>query len=181
VPIIYWRDPGGIAAWDRPKINNIAMPGTPVRVLKPKLKLRLQTTKASGSDGGGVVSKGLDLEPFQIQMTIDHKADFDALAQIMPLLIPRKNVKARDAQLRIDHPVLAMLGVYWCVADEIEPDPPNNGGPMVVTCRFMAVSPPKGGVTSKPEQAVLYNPTIIGTQPQPTDIRGRVPAPKPLR
>lgn len=156
-----------VKAWDKPTIGGKILPGV-VHLKDAGVTLRIQKAKASGSDGGGLTIKGLELPDFTFEGEITSEADHFAWDALVPLLLPRRDPKTR-APLPVYHPSLARYGIALAVVKDIHEEPPRAGGPLRYKIECLAVAAKKPGATKKADPAAVA-PTI------PLAVTGGVPA-----
>jgi len=144
--------------WEKPALANIQLPGV-VHLKGISIKLRVEHNKASGSDGGGSLLRGLEMPKFTFEMTLSSKEDEDAWNKITPILLPRKDPTQRGT-FSVYHPSLARLQIVACIVEELEEVPPVAGGPLMAKIHCIAVLPVKKNATKKVKAKVLPTPSI---------------------
>lgn len=139
-----WIAPGN-KKWNKPTIGNVELPGV-VHFKGISMKLRVESNKASGSDGGGSLIKGLEMPKFVFELAIGNKDDEDAWNNLAPYLLPRKDITQRGA-LPVYHPSLARFQIVACIVEELEEHPPLAGGPLIVVIHCLGLAPVRPGAT----------------------------------
>ena len=133
--------------WNKPTLGNVVLPGI-VHFDWEGIQLVVEDNKASGSDGGGALIRGLKMPDFMFELTLTSKDDEDNWNQLAPYLLPRKDPRSRGV-LPVYHPILARYQIVACIVNKLVDKAPLQGGPLKVRINCLAVAPAKAGATKK--------------------------------
>lgn len=158
-----WYSYGAASPYDSVVLDGLILghPWCKARVSKVRRELIEQREKASGSDGGGIKLRGLQLSSFTITLRISDGIGEREWEKLCPKVLPIKDPKQRAA-VPIYHPSLARFQITTVVVKAIDEEPPDEKGVLIVTISCVeSREANKGSASTKPaKKSATYAPSI---------------------
>lgn len=161
-------------AWNQPTLNNVVLPGIVQITKKIGPKLRVEKNKASGSDGGGSLIKGLENPEFVFELKLRTGTEEQKWTDLVAMLLPAADPRKRKA-FPVYHPSLARYRIVSCIVEEVSEVPALRGGFLQGYIHCIATYPVKNGATkairpkpsspSSPSTVPLNTPDTSGPRP----------------